>query len=320
MVVRLIGSSLVFTIVSGSVAAEPRELCLTDGTVVGAIAVGAPPEWTPDPERPDELAALVQHDGPWTAGSMPHDAGRDRPYGPALPLRLGRTLEVVPRPGGAVIRPLQLELVTVSGAPITTLRCPTTEVLGSGDDDRWHVRVHREGPSGERYVLEGWTRTEPMEDACEARVAYVDTGNIPTSWVRVPARAPRFAARGAFWWEREGRCERWAFQGDELIGRHSLREDGCTVTEDLRYTVERRSGGVVLTDMRMTSRSSCGGVGYGAAGSSERAYHRIVADEPHAWRWIEQGPEQDPVAYHPDDAGVWFKTRAACEAAAGAAR
>jgi len=320
MPVRVIGSWVVFLVLSGSAAAEPRALCLTDGTVVGAIAVGAPPEWTPDPERPDELVALVQHDGPWTAGTMRHDAGRDRPYGPGLALRLGRTVEVVPRPGRAVVRPLHLDLQTDSGVPITALRCATTEVLGQGDDERWHVRVHREGPSGERYVLEGWTTSEPMAGPCEARVAYVDTGTIPASWPRVPARAPRFAARGAFWWRRGEACERWAFVGHQLVSRRTSREDGCTVSEEQRFTIDRAPAGVVLSDLRTTSRSSCGGGGFGAAGSSGGAYYRIVAEEARAWRWIVQRPAQDPIAYHPDDVGVWYGTRAACEAAAGHAR
>lgn len=301
---------LVLMALPSRVRAEPRELLFED-TPIGAIAVTPPPEWVPDTERPDQMNAWLTHDGPWIRSLMPY-GGRERPSGQPTTLTLGRTIESVPTPPASTLRPQSLTLETPGGHRIAEFRCPTTEVLGETDDG-WHVRLYREGPSGERYVLDGLTAERPTPGDCTARVAWVDTGLIPSDWVRVPKDLPAFTAR-AFWWKRDATCVRFVLVGDELVGRSTSREDGCRQVTTERFRVTRSPDGITLSEPRNETVSSCGGGTFGMGGSGSITTHRVVAVDRFAWRWLIQRPSQAPIAYHPDDAGAWYKTRAACEA------
>ena len=299
--------------------AEPRELLL-EGEPIGAIAVDPPPEWVParaepaDPalgRAPDTLNAWLTHDGPWVRSLMPH-GGPERPYGKPITLTLGRPVESVPHPPSHTLRPLALTLETPSGRALGEFRCPTTEVLAEAPDGRWQVRLYRTGPNGERYVLTGLTSQEPTPGDCGQRVAWVDTGHLPAGWVRVPAQLPAFTA-APFWWVRDGRCARFAWSGGHLVSRHTTREGRCLITTTERFEAERHRHQVVLGQWSSSTQSSCGD-GLGAAGSGQLTTYRLVAADSKTWRWVIQRPHQDPVAYHPDDVGLWFKSRRACEA------
>lgn len=299
--------------------AEPRELLL-DGEPIGAIAVDPPPEWQlprvdwadPDQPRPPvTLQAWLTHDGPWVRSLMPH-GGRERPSGKPTLITLGRPLESVPHEPPGTLRPLQLTLETASGRPLGEFRCPTTEVLGELPDGRWRVRLYRTGPSGERYVLTAMTPQEPTPGDCGQRVAWVDTGHLPPGWARVPERLPSFTAQ-PFWWVREGRCARFAWSGRYLVSRQTTREGQCLETHTERFEAERERHRVILGQWSSSFQSSCG-QGIGAAGSSQQTVYHLVAVDRDAWRWVTQRTPQAPVAYHPDDVGLWFKTRRACEA------
>lgn len=316
---RLTASTLTLLLTAPQAYAEPREL-LMDGEPIGAIAVDPPPEWElprveladPDqPRAPVTLQAWLTHDGPWVRSLMPH-GGRERPYGKPTLITLGRPLESVPHEPPGTLRPLQLTLETSSGRPLGEFRCPTTEVLGELPDGRWRVRLYRTGPSGERYILTGLTQAEPEPGICGQRGAWVDTGHLPPGFLRVPERLPPLTA-SPFWWVREGRCARFAWQGRYLVSRSTTREGQCLNTTTERFEAERDGHQVILGQWSSSLESSCGR-GIGAAGSSQATVYRMVAVDRNAWRWVIQRPLQAPVAYHPDDVGLWFKTRRACEA------
>lgn len=312
-------SALTLLLTAPQAHAEPREL-LMDGEPIGAIAVDPPPEWLPArmeladpdaPRTPTTLHAWLAHDGPWIRSLMPH-GGRERPDGKPTPITLGRSLESVPHPPPDTLRPLHLTLETPSGKPIGEFRCPTTEVLGESPDGRWRVRLYRTGPSGERYVLTATTPTEPTPGDCGQRVAWVDTGHLPPGWLRVPERLPPLTT-APFWWVREGRCARFAWQGRHLVSQSTTREGRCLNTHTEHFEAERDGHQVILGQWSSSFQSSCD-QGIGAAGSSQTTVYRMVAVDRNAWRWVIQRPLQAPVAYHPDDVGLWFKTRKACEA------
>jgi hypothetical protein len=293
-------------------AAEPRELLLSDGTVVGAIAVSPPPEWAPVDGKPETYQALPGWDGPWTRtvlGSFV--SGPERPSGPPLELTLGKTVSDVPRPPRAAFGARMVALQTENGRPIVELRCPTTEVLAS-EDERTRVRVYRQGPSGERYVLEGWVDGKPEPAPWCQRVAYVDTGAIPDYWVRASARPPRFDRPAAFYKADEGRCRRWAFVGTDLVNVETTREGGCVYKNKSWRSVAQSPRGLSLGPPIYEATSTCGGLG-GMGSSSDVTGLRLVSTGRGEWRWITQTAAQDPVAYHPDDVEVWYRSRRACE-------
>lgn len=316
MSMRLLTALVCYASTTSIAVAEPRELRLPDGTVIGAIAVSPPPEWVTDPEYPDHLEALLEQDGPWPLSTFGHPSNR-QPDGPRLTLMLGRTVDDVPRPPTSTIRTLRVDLLP-TGDPgrsvIGSFRCTTTEVIGQNDRGLWQVRLYREGPSGERYVLEGYASTQPLPGDCGARVAYVDTGNIPASWARVSSHgAP---PKTAFWWPRNSRCERWAFTRQGLESRHVDRVDGCTITTEQSFEVSTSDNALYLSQYWSKTTSSCvGGGSVGMAGSSSFRAYRILVSSPSGWSWLDQGSAlaQAPIAYHPDDAGHWFRTKKACE-------
>ncbi len=315
------GLTILFLFV-GPARSEPRELLLGDGTVVGALAVGVPPEWEPVVGQPETYLALLSADGPWTSTVMGKETlGRERPSDAPVRLRLGRSIDAVPRTPRHAFRAVTVQLETAEGAAIATLHCATTEVLGSDEHGRAKVRVYRSGPSGERYVLEGWVDEPPTASSwCRERVAYVDTGTLPDFWMRVPARLPRFVPSGVIWWRVGDRCERWAFHGGQLVRRAVTRHDGCDVVTESRIDVAREGDAVHLSNWTERSRSSCGNAGgMGLRGGTGDRY-RFVSAERGVWRWVvSTGVAQTPVAYHPDDPGLWSRTRRGCEASLRAA-
>ena len=118
---------------------------------------------------------------------------------------------------------------------------------------------------------------------------------------------------------RDGACERWAFYGSQLVHREEVAEsDGCRLVSEARIDVAQYPTHLWLRNRIETSRSSCTGLaGLGARGGGGEALRFIGFErEGEVWRWVTVSGAlvQDPVAYHPDDAELWSRTRAGCEA------
>jgi len=187
------------------------------------------------------------------------------------------------------------------GAPIE-LGCDTIEVLEDGEGRTW-ARVARRG-----LVLEGWIegRVEGRGPAtCPARGFEGAVEALPEGYVAVdpPRSLPR---RGSVWWlagTADARaCQRWDWaRGGRRLESRS--EDGVA-----SYEVQRSGSRLTLAGPGFEgSDGSSMGMGcmqvLGAVGADE-ARLVFVADLP-----------AGATGYHPDDAQVWYRSEAACEAA-----
>lgn len=313
-----VGRSVIVSLVCmatsiGVARAEPRELVLMDGSVIGAIAVDPPPEW-PAAEGKDAFLALVESDGLRMRHTLDHSGAARAAAGTLM--RLGRPVASVPQPPRRAFRSTRFALFGSGYLGVGELSCATTELLGPAEDDRWPVRVYRTGPSGERYVLQGWADAPPTPDPhCLARTFAFDTGTLPAYWRHVDAAA-RFPT-GTIYWRHSDSCDAWQLTGKALVRRVVTHEDGCPLVTETRASVERVEQGRALRvgTFATTQKSRCSSRGM-SMGSDHVTIFRVVAAERGVWPWIDHASHLSPapVVYHPDDVTLWTRTRATCEA------
>jgi len=192
-------------------------------------------------------------------------------------------------------------------APVE-LACDTIEVLEDGEGRTW-ARVARGG-----VVLEGWIegRIEghgPV--SCPPRLFEGPRGEpLPDGYLAIdpPESLPR---RGSVWWlagPRDGReCQQWhwARRGRRL----QRRTDGGVAS----YDVERQGPTTLMLQGPSFQGDDGGSMGMGCA-------HELFAAGADEDRWIlVPGARGLATGYHPDDAELWYRSEAACEAAREAA-
>ncbi len=225
-----------------------------------------------------------------------------------------------PRVPSVVVHLLALE--TEAGTPLESLVCAEVEVLEAFDDGRSSVRLlsrrfeRADRPARSRVGDIAFTRTELVRASWQLCPPRVTTAlPVPKHWAVPDPEAPaRARISGTVFWNQGDGCKRWTFA---MRGQRQLRLEHFEHRRDsARGFMEEWTyflllpGDASYTFAAVQTQTHESGGGVGGVGRSLSHPIGIVRATSSSITWIAAWPTV--VAYHPDDAETWYRSRAAC--------